>query len=203
MCKRHLLILILLLFLNTITVTAQYDFVKVLNYRSSVNIEFSDSAKSPLNKEDIVNFKGLDYFEIDTNYCVKAFFKRTPYEVPFPMKTTTSRTPVYVKYGELVFSLGSNSYTLNLYKNVDANRKREYDNYLFLPFTDLTNGNETYGGGRYFDLPVPDGDTVTLDFNMAYNPYCAYNHKYSCPIPPAENNLMVEIKAGVKAYKKH
>jgi uncharacterized protein (DUF1684 family) len=71
---------------------------------------------------------------------------------------------------------------------------------LFLPFTDLTSGVESYGGGRYIDMEVQKGNTWTIDFNKGYNPYCAYNEKYSCPIPPAENDLKVEVKAGVKKY---
>ncbi len=79
----------------------------------------------------------------------------------------------------------------------------DFENYLFLPFTDLTNGNGTYGGGRYIDLEIPKGDTMVIDFNKSYNPYCAYNGKYSCPIPPKENDLNIAIKAGVKNYSKH
>ena len=71
---------------------------------------------------------------------------------------------------------------------------------MFLPFTDAGNGDESYGGGRYIELRIPEKDTIIIDFNKAYNPYCAYNHKYSCPIPPIENNIPIEIKAGVKKY---
>ena len=78
----------------------------------------------------------------------------------------------------------------------------KFKKHLFLPFTDLTSGVESYGGGRYIDLEATDKDTMIVDFNQAYNPYCAYNEKYSCPIVPEENDLKVEIKAGVKAFKK-
>ena len=79
----------------------------------------------------------------------------------------------------------------------------EYSNHLFIPFNDITNGVETYDAGRYIDLEIPKGDTIIIDFNKAYNPYCAYNDGYSCPIPPEENNLEVEVKAGVMAFEKH
>ena len=75
--------------------------------------------------------------------------------------------------------------------------------HLFLPFTDNTNGVETYGGGRYIDLKIPAGNTINIDFNKAYNPYCAYSDKYSCPIPPPENHLDIEIKAGIKLTDHH
>jgi uncharacterized protein (DUF1684 family) len=81
-------------------------------------------------------------------------------------------------------------------------RQEEYRDYLFLPFADLTNGEETYGGGRYLDLTIPTGNTILLDFNKAYNPYCAYNPKYSCPLVPKQNRLDIPIIAGVKAFKK-
>ena len=77
----------------------------------------------------------------------------------------------------------------------------EFVDYLFLPFTDLTNGEATYAGGRYIDLAIPDGDTLIIDFNKSYNPYCAYNKKYSCPIVPKVNHLEIDINAGVKAFK--
>ena len=79
----------------------------------------------------------------------------------------------------------------------------EYEDYLFIPFNDLTNGNETYDAGRYMDLETTDENTIVIDFNKAYNPYCAYNDEFSCPIPPRENDLDVEIIAGVLAYKKN
>ena len=86
---------------------------------------------------------------------------------------------------------------LTAYRNIDLSRLEGYRNYLFVPFTDLTNGESTYGGGRYLDLEGPLGNAVELDFNRAYNPYCAYGGAYSCPIPPIENHLGVAVRAGV------
>ncbi len=78
-----------------------------------------------------------------------------------------------------------------------------YDDYLFLPFLDETNGDESYGGGRYVEARIPAGDTLIINFNEAYNPYCAYNERYSCPIVPRANYINTRIKAGVKAFDKH
>ncbi len=116
------------------------------------------------------------------------------------MKTTGTRLPEYVKYGELIFLLNENEFKLNLYQNVELIKKEGYADYLFLPFSDLTCGKESYLGGRYIDMRIPKGDKVTIDFNKAYNPYCAYNHKYSCPIVPLDNDLEIEILAGVKKF---
>ena len=118
------------------------------------------------------------------------------------MPTTTDRMPIYVKYGEAYFELEGQSFKLNIYQNQELITKAEYVDYLFIPFTDATNGETSYGGGRYLDLRIPTGKTITLNFNKSYNPYCAYNGKYSCPIPPSENDISVAILAGVKAYKK-
>jgi uncharacterized protein (DUF1684 family) len=175
-------------------------YLEVLEYQEEMNSEFADSNHSPLDIEDLVKFTELDFYEPDIDYKIEADFIRTPDEEPFEMPTTTERTPVYVKFGELHFTLKDTALQLNVYQNIELVKKQAYKDYLFLPFTDLTNGFGTYGGGRYIDLRYSGGEKITLDFNKAYNPYCAYSSRWSCPIPPAENHLNVEIKAGVKSY---
>lgn len=178
----------------------KFDEVKVQVFQNELTTEFADSIKSPLTKQDRLAFRGLDFYTPNAKYFVIAQFKRTKNEKPFQMKTSTDRLPTYVKYGELTFELEGKTFQLNVYQNVELVQKKEFTDYLFLPFSDLTSGNETYIGGRYIDLKIPGGDTIAIDFNQAYNPYCAYNHKYSCPIVPLENDLDVEIKAGVKKF---
>ena len=119
------------------------------------------------------------------------------------MKTTSDRAAEYRKYGELKFQLQGKKFKLNLYQNIKLSQRKGYEDYLFLPFTDASNGEGSYGGGRYIDFRIPKGKEVVIDFNKAYNPYCAYNGKYSCPIPPVENDISVAIKAGVKTWGKH
>ena len=172
-------------------------------FQKEINSEYKDASKSPLKAKDLKNFKGLDFFKFDSAYVVTARFIRTVEEKPFKMKTTTDRLPEYVKYGELTFELKGKEFKLNVYQNQDLMKKEGYEDYLFLPFLDDTNGEESYGGGRYIDMRIPEGDTLTIDFNSAYNPYCAYNEKYSCPIVPLENYLETEVRAGVKAFKKY
>jgi uncharacterized protein (DUF1684 family) len=177
------------------------DYIKQIQIvQQEMNHHFADSTKTPLIKEDFIHFKQLEFFPIDSFYRVKAKFIRTADEIPFPMKTTTNRMPMYVKYGEAYFELNKIKCKLNIYQNQELIKKEGFQDYLFLPFTDATNGDETYGGGRFIDLKIPSGEFIIIDFNKAYNPYCAYNHKYSCPIPPSENNVSVEIKAGVKKF---
>lgn len=170
-------------------------------FQRNLNSEFKDASKSPLKKKDRKDFRGLEFFKVDSAYVVQATLKTTPDEQPFKMKTTTDRLPEYVKYGEITFNLEKETFTLNVFRDLDLMKEEGFEDYLFLPFLDDTNGDETYGGGRYLDLRIPEGDVMIVDFNKAYNPYCAYNEKYSCPIVPRDNYVGVNIKAGVKAFE--
>lgn len=172
-------------------------------FQRQLNADYKDASTSPLKEKDLKNFEGLQFFKFDSSYIVKATFKRFPDEKPFEMKTTTSRLPMSVKYGELTFQLKGKQYKLNIYQNQELITREGYEDYLFLPFLDETNGIESYGGGRYIDARIPTSDTMEIDFNKAYNPYCAYNDRYSCPIVPRENYLKTRVEAGVKAFEKH
>ena len=158
---------------------------------------FKDASVSPLKKRDLKNFRGLDFFTYDSTYLVTAKLTKTPKEKPFMMLTTTDMMVEYIKYGTVSFELLNNQYSLDIYKNLEDPNER--DN-LFLPFLDDTNGNESYGGGRYINLDIAQVDNLIIDFNSAFNPYCVYDEKYSCPIVPRENYLPLEIKAGVKNF---
>lgn len=191
---------VIFLFLFGSLISCAQKKITAVDFQKNLNEEFADATKSPLTDEDREAFKGLDFFPIDSTYIVKASFTRTKNEKVFGMKTTTERMPMYVKYAEVSFILKGENYKLNVYQSIDLIKMKEYKNHLFLPFSDLTSGNESYIGGRYIDLEIPKGKTITIDFNKAYNPYCAYNYKYSCPIVPLENDLATEINAGVKKF---
>ena len=182
---------------------------QIKSFQEEMNSSFKNVEESPLEESERKKFKTLPFFKIDESYKVEADFVRTTDGKPFEMQTTTDRKPIYQKFGEVSFELHGKRHTLNVYQSQDLTQKEEYKNYLFLPFTDLSNGQESYEGGRYIDLQIPkreaaDGqelDKITIDFNKAYNPYCAYNHNYSCPIPPKENHLDVKVLAGVGYVK--
>jgi uncharacterized protein (DUF1684 family) len=176
----------------------KFDVSAVAKFQKDLNTEYADVKTSPLTTEDLAVFKTLDFYPANENFFVIAKFVRTKKEKPFEMKTSTDRKPLYVKYGEVLFMIDGKELKLNVYKNIELSKKPGYKDYLFLPFSDLTSGNESYVGGKYIDLRIPKGDTIVIDFNTSYNPYCAYNHKYSCPKVPLENDLNIEIKAGVK-----
>ena len=172
-------------------------------YQYELNVFYSDNKTSPLKKKDLKSFKHLDFFPTDERFKIVAAFERTPNEIPFEMPTSTDRLPIYTQYGIATFTIDGKELSLRLYQSQSSALDPDYDGHLFVPFNDLTNGNETYDAGRYIDLSIPEANTIVIDFNKSYNPYCAYNNRYSCPIPPRENNLNVEIKAGVLAFGEH
>ena len=178
----------------------KFDVNAVTKFQEELNAEYADAKTSPLMPEDLATFKTLDFFPANEKFFVVAKFVRTKKEKPFEMKTSTDRKPMYVKYGVVFFTIDGSNFKLNVYKNIALSQQEKYKDHLFLPFSDLTCGNESYIGGKYIDLKIPKGKTLVIDFNTSYNPYCAYNHKYSCPIVPLENDLNIEIKAGVKKF---
>lgn len=172
-------------------------------YRASENESFGNPETTVLEPSDFEAFSGLEFYPIDLKFRVTATFVRTPNEKPFLMPTTTERLPEYIKYGEAHFLWDGKEQLLELYQNTTPSKDPAYKNYLFLPITDLTSGDGSYGGGRFLEVYIPIGETIVLDFNKLYNPYCAYNKRYSCPIPPKQNDLLVRIEAGAKDFGHH
>lgn len=195
------LIVLCLLFSNVLFSQNKATINEIEDFQKKLNKEFSSKADSPLTDEDLKTFKALDFFPIDTTFRVTAKLKIDKDSKPFKMATTTDRLPIYKLYATAIFNIKGKEYQLEIYQNQKLLLTADYENYLFLPFTDSTNGDTSYGGGRFIDLEIPENDEIIIDFNLAYNPYCAYNHKYSCPIPPEVNDLDLEVNAGVMAYK--
>lgn len=168
-------------------------------FQQELNTEYQDPKRSPLSAEARQQFKGLPFFPVNDSLLVTAAFVRDSTSAPFLISTSNNRPRPYRKYGELRFQVNGKPQRLSVYQSLELLKVPEYADYLIVPFTDLTNGFSSYGGGRYIDLRFADVKTgrVQLDFNKAYNPYCAYSTGYACPIPPAENRLPVAIRAGV------
>jgi uncharacterized protein (DUF1684 family) len=164
-------------------------------FQTSLNALFKDASRSPLKPENLKTFKGLSFFPVDSSFVVVAKLKRTNTSNFFEMKTSTTRLSKERVFGILSFKIKGLDYSLKVYQSESS--VLESSDYLFLPFLDATNGLTTYGGGRYIDLTIPDGDHIWLDFNKSYNPYCVYNARYSCPIVPRENFLPIKVEAGV------
>ncbi len=198
---KNIIALAALLFLSIACAQTLTEAQKSEKFQKSLNKEFANKKTSPLVPDALKKFKGLDFYPINERFIIEAELVRTPNEEPFEMPTTTNRKPIYKKFGEIHFTFNGKKQQLDVFQDMNLITKEEYKSHLFLPFTDLTSGVATYGGGRYIDMEIPEGDSLLLNFNLAYNPYCAYNPKYSCPIPPESNFLNVEIHAGVKDYK--
>ncbi len=174
------------------------EVTEVKRFQEELNAEYLNPKETPLRGDNFTSFKKHPFFPIDTKYRVVAKFAKTENAKPFELPTSSGKTKSYREYGKATFELDGKYYTLTLYQSLDLIKQKKYKNYLFLPFRDLTNEKETYGGGKYMDLTVPKGNTIVLDFNKSYQPYCAYNaYDYNCPVVPEENKLPVEIRAGV------
>ena len=173
----------------------------VLKFQADLNAEFRNPEKSPLSDAERKAFAGLPFYPTDYRYYVEATLVRDSTSRPFEMPTSTARRPLYRKYGELRFVLDGQPRHLSIYQPLDLLKRPGFEDYLMLPFTDGSNGHGSYGGGRYLDLRLPPAGVrvMQLDFNRAYNPFCAYGPQFSCPVPPAENRLEVAIPAGVRS----
>jgi uncharacterized protein (DUF1684 family) len=169
---------------------------KVTKWRKERDQFFKTHQRSPLTPAEKRDFKGLAYFPFRAEYYSEGQIDRETLRVDDPKYYATFLTNKgtnkrYIRYGKFRFSLAGRDHMVEVYKSILG------DN-LFIPFKDLTNGKETYEGGRYIDAEILPGYRMVLNFNMAYYPSCAYNEKFTCALPPRENDLPVEIKAGEK-----
>jgi uncharacterized protein (DUF1684 family) len=193
------LILVLVAFLP-LTIFAQDFKAEIEKHREEYKADFLKNSNSPLKKED---FAYLRFHAPDEKFKVMCEFvptkrRNAAREKPLKIPTSSGQAATYTKFGELRFEMDGKPYKLTVYQSLKLRNLPQYRDYLFIPFKDLTNGKESYGGGRYLDLRMEEieGDKIYLDFNKAYNPYCAFSAGYSCPIPPKENHLKVAIEAG-------
>ncbi len=178
--------------------TLSEQIVQEINsFRREKDAFFASDHQSPIPHEARASFKGLNYFQPDPNYRVRARLTRFSKPEHVIMTTSKGTQQRYLKYGTFNFELQGEKLQLLAYKSAD----RPHERSLFVPFTDETSGKDTYGSGRYLDVEETGRDDYDLDFNFAYNPYCAYSQDYICPFPGRENRLPTRILAGEKTYK--
>jgi uncharacterized protein (DUF1684 family) len=169
----------------------------VLRERISRDEAFKSGESSPLLPEDRAGFRGLAYFPIDRGLRFAVRLQRYSSPKQVRLGTNTGEIRTGLRYGYFDFQVGDQACRLQAYRLDDTPGSAPY---LFVPFRDATSGRETYGSGRYIDLKENTSGIYELDFNRAYNPSCAYNDEFSCPVPPGENALKVAIRAGEKAF---
>lgn len=174
-----------------------YNLREIEHYQSHLKKEWENPETTPLKEDEKDSFQGIQFFPIDKKYIVNADFKPIENGKTIPFPTSAQKIKHYKEYGKLNFKLNGNFHELTIYQSDPP--IEGYENSLFLPFMDETNGDTSYGGGRYLDFEITDiqSNKLKIDFNKAYNPYCAYSKYYNCPIPPANNYLDTEINAGV------
>jgi len=183
-----------------------------VNFSLAQGKSFKDSTEAYFKKyvkeHEVVtgnNKESMSFFPVNEKLRINCKFGRTLNSPWFRMESSGPVRRNYRTYGVIHFIINDTAVTLNIYQSQDLMTSPQYKDHLFIPFTDATSGEETYESGRYIDLEISDikTDKVLIDFNRAYNPYCAYvSGKYNCPIPPTENRLTVPIRAGEKAFKK-
>jgi uncharacterized protein (DUF1684 family) len=161
-----------------------------------------------INTHEVVKTKEdralLKFYPIDPSYNIPCYFKKSFDSDWFSMNTSGASKQIYRVYGRLTFTLHDTVVHLLVYQSQSLMNTKDYKDYLFIPFTDNTSAIETYGAGRYLECYITDihNGVLLLDFNKAYNPYCAYSSGYNCPIPPKENALLISVRAGEKIYGK-
>ncbi|RAU82164.1 DUF1684 domain-containing protein [Pontibacter arcticus] len=170
----------------------------LLAERENKDLSFRSQSNSPFTEEGRRAFRNLNYYEPKPEYQVKAAISYFEKQDTLHMPMTNGTTEAYLTIGTAAFELDGQPQKLTVYKKVKSEEVEKY----FVPFTDKTNGFETYGGGRYLDVPIKENaKTLFLDFNRAYNPFCAYNPDFVCPVPPKESRLTVAVPAGEKNYE--
>ncbi len=167
--------------------------------RKKKDLHFLRDETSPLPASEKPFFQGLPYYAPDKRYAFLTVLTKRSRPADVTLATSKGKGRLLRHIGELRFSFEGIPYALQVFAPRDTT---EDGDYWFVPFTDATTGTETYSGGRYLEFVPPPKDTVALDFNYAFSPYCAYNPRYDCPVPVAENRLPIAIRAGEKTWSK-
>lgn len=168
------------------------------NYVSQLSVERSNYKSYLASDTTLIpsgDTSGIHFFAIDSSYKVNAKVELLKRNDIVHVPTSSGENRKFIKHSKLLFTLKDTALSLTLLRDIESSN-------FFLPFSDNTSAQETYGAGRYLPVQYVEGKDLTLDFNLAFNPKCAYNHIYTCPVPPAENHLNIKVRAGEKTYVK-
>lgn len=189
-----IIFIILILFNQFSNNLSNYE-TRILKQREAKNLNFKNNPRSPVPQEERASFAGLKYFPVDKSFAPEGKFSPAVFRDTLRLMTNTGEERLMINAGKVSFELQGKNYQLSAFEVLGV-----LENSLFIPFTDETSGEESYGAGRYMDLPH-DQEPFLVDFNTAYSPDCAYNPTSSCPIPPRENHIDIPVFAGEKDYK--
>lgn len=167
---------------------------EITEFRQAKDDFFRTSPQSPLTREQKKDFAGLRYFPEKAAFRFELPLERYANPERITMQTNTGATQEYFKVGQVRFKINGEDAALQVYES--TNNPGAY----FVPFVDATAPVESYGAGRYLEPEEIHDDELVVDFNLAFNPYCAYNSNWSCPLPPPENRLKIRLEAGEKNY---
>lgn len=200
--SKSLLLLLTFTYLASANLKAQRAYKKEVEaFQEKLNSEYKDPDHSPLKEEDREQFTTHLFFPIDNKYKVTATLTKPMLPDTIELMTSSGEIKTYDKFAVAHFEIDGVKHSLTIYQSHQLRKMAEYKDYLFLPFKDFTNGKESYGGGRYIDLQIPQTSELVIDFNKSYNPLCAYSDSFSCPIPPDDNLLKTRIEAGIMLQK--
>ena len=189
-------IFIVLILFNQLAQNPTNYEMKLQKARQDKNLMLKNNPQGPIPEEDRPFFKRLRYYPINENYAIYAILEAPLRPDTIQLATSDGKVQYLELAGKVQFDWQNKPYRLTAFKYLD----KELPNTLFVPFTDETSAIETYGAGRYLDIPHNPNQELIIDFNTAYNPYCAYNESFTCPLPPRENHLDFEVKAGEMKY---
>lgn len=183
---------------------------ETINYEKEIafermmrNQEFLNPDESPLNDEQIKEYQALQFFPIGTEWKVEGKIEIIPNPEETVLKKSKESTDKMLKWAKVNFELSGQSQTLYVFKPIPDPLDTAFEDYLFIPFFDETNGAESYDNGRYLYPEYDGADKMVLDFNRSKNPYCAYNDRWNCTMPPLDNTVSLKVTAGEKKYGKH
>lgn len=197
--KNNMRSLLIFFLLSTSLTFSQHSKDEVLKYQDDLKEFYVNPDTTPLKTEELNEFIGINFFPFSEDYIVKAKIEYVKNEPVFKMASTGKRQQDYRRFAILHFELFGQKEQLEVYQNIALSEREGFEDSYFLPFLDFTNGEFTAEQGRYIDLKIPKNATeITLNFNLAYHPYCAYSHGYSCPITPFVNLINQSVDAGVK-----
>lgn len=205
----HISIILIFFFLVSLSSYSQVNEDEVQLYKAIMeqdrnlkNEGFKNPEASPIPVADIINFKGLNYFEPDVTYKVKAQLTMLEEQITVTLNTTSGGKIDLIQYGTLSFLLDGKSYALAVFRDQNLPELSSSPGQLFIPFTDKTTGQETNDNGRYLSLSIPqDSSEIEIDFNKAMNPYSVYDSSFSSVIPPDENAINASMQAGERKYE--